>query len=132
MRWTAFTMALLLASQQAVAAPDWALYAKAENGDQGFVDRASLKINAGVRLVWTMIEKATPGTHEGKPLKTWIALVEADCGERAHRSVRQVGYLPDGSVLYEQNAPGSWRRVVAESMGEIRLQAICDLPAVPK
>ena len=123
-----FRIALtLLVLPIAVCAQDWVPYANSEHGDKGSLDRATLVIDGPVRRIWTMLERAEPVFFKGEPLKTWMALVEVHCGERKHRSLREAGYHPDGVMFYEARFEGPVRPIVAGSMGQVRLEAICGL-----
>lgn len=118
---------LLLVVPLAAGAQDWVPYAHSEQGDEGFLDRSTLEVDGPSRTVWTMLERAVPVKFRGETLKTWMAQVEVRCDERTHRSLHEVGYGPEGVMFYEARFQGPVRPVVALTMGQIRLEAICGL-----
>lgn len=118
---------LLLIVPLAAGAQDWVPYADSEQGDKGFLDRSTLEVDGQNRKVWTMLERAVPVTFKGELMKTWMAQVEVHCDERTHRSLHEVGYRSDGVMIYEARFQGPVRPIVALTMGQIRLEAICGL-----
>jgi hypothetical protein len=118
---------LVLALPLVAGAQDWVPYAHSEQGDKGFLDRSTLEVDGPRRTVWTMLERAVPVAFKGELLKTWMAKVEVRCDERTHRSLREVGYRPDGVMFYEARFEGPVRPIVALTMGQVRLEAICGL-----
>lgn len=127
MTFQAWHAILVLMVPLTAGAQDWVHYADSEQGDRGYLDRATLAVDGASRTVWTMLERAVPVTFRGEALKTWMAKVEVHCDERTHRSLHEVGYRPDGVMFHEARLEGPVRPIVAQSMGQIRLEAICGL-----
>jgi hypothetical protein len=111
----------------AAAAQDWFVYSKLNDGSRHSLDRSSLE-QVPTWRVWTMVEPAVPFPMEGRPIHTWMALVEVNCTERTHRGLREVGYAQDGELVYQSRSGAPLHAVVAESVGAARLEAICQLP----
>jgi hypothetical protein len=131
-RCNAVLAALACALPLAGASQDWVRFTGSQDGDEGFLDRNSLHVRGELRTVWTRMEKAVSQDHHGQPLKTWFAHAQVLCRQRMHRSLREIGFRPDGSLLFDAQHDGTeFRPVVPRTIGAIRLEAICELALPP-
>lgn len=124
MRLLFVLLACAVCTQLAQAA-EWVPYFKSEDGDMAYLDTASVLAHGNKRVAWTKVEKATPVEYEGGLLSSWMARIEVNCIERMQRTLSEVGHQPNGSVLYQFPERLSASPVVPESMGEMRLEAMC-------
>lgn len=120
-----FIIFVLLLGSGAASAADWVPYATSPEGDKTYLDIGSVLVRGNKRLAWIKTEKASPVTYEGGMLSGWTARIEVDCKERTQRTISEVGHQPNGSMLYQVTEQIHSSPVVPETLGEIRLEAIC-------
>jgi hypothetical protein len=114
----------LIYSQAAIAA-EWVSYSESPEGDKAFLDVESILVRGNRRIGWTKVVKAVPQDYEGGSLSSFVARVEVDCKERTQRTLFEAGYQPNGNTLYQISEPRAAMDVVPDSMGEMRLEALC-------
>lgn len=119
------TIGLIACTCQVVGAAEWTSFATSPDGDISYLDTKSIKRNGGKRTAWAMVEKAVPVAYQGGMLKSHVAQIEVDCKARTQRTISEVGHQPDGSSLYQFPEQEKATPVVPESMGEMRLEALC-------
>lgn len=122
------TLCLLLCFCQPVFAAEWVLFSESNDGDKSYLDIKSITVRSTKRIAWTKVEKSVPVAYQGGLLESWKALIEVDCNKRTQRTIAEIGYQPDGNMLYEFGARET-AVVVPDSLGEIRLEAMCEQPS---
>ena len=118
-------LCMYLICGQAALAAEWVPYSESNEGDKSYLDAESITVRGDKRIAWTKVEKAAPVAYEGGVLSSWMALIEVDCKAKTQRTISEVGYHPDGSMLYQFPEQNKASAVVPESVGEIRLEAMC-------
>ena len=119
------TIALITCSCQIACAAEWASFATSPDGDISYLDTKSIKQKGNKRIAWAMVEKAVAVPYQGGLLKSHVVQIEVDCKARTQRAITEIGHQPDGSSLYQFQEQEKAVPVVPDSMGEMRLEALC-------
>lgn len=119
---------LLVGMGQVACAAEWKPYAWGPSGDIAYLDMSSIKASGNKRTAWSKLEYKTAIDYEGHLLSKYVANIEVSCDGRTARRISEVGYQADGTVLYEFTAIEHSSPVPPETMGDLRLEAMCKYP----
>jgi hypothetical protein len=124
-------VALLLACGIAQAS-EWIALGKGDDGTVVYLDSSSIRVNGGIRRVWTKSVYVPHTTRTtGLAANKWIAFVLTrnafNCKDENYRLEAQTQHFDDGTddSVPASKYPTPWEPVVPETVSSVSMAFVC-------